>query len=288
MVVDDQMENYLSLQKLLALPAFSRVREICSVHSDLSSTFFSNTGVNIIAEYILWTEGAPFLRTLDIADNIGDIDSTTVVRALGESGGGANLKTLRLKCIRSGVLEDVARIYSASGLAGLTEIDISCRDWSIDGLSGWMYAVVQSEHKGASLRVLRMGWALPESEEVGGVIYDAQEEVLEGIRDDAACEAQIAVLATLGRGAFPCLRSLDLSIAHYIGLGKAVSQALIDALKGGALCAKTWRGVDLHGMSAKHVQEVEALLSEGAIVRQGGKTVLGKRWGGEVDRRGMN
>jgi hypothetical protein len=35
-----------------------------------------------------------------------------------------------------------------------------------------------------------------------------------------------------------------------------VSQALIDALKGGAGCGKTLRFVDLHGMSQRHVEEV--------------------------------
>lgn len=97
--------------------------------------------------------------------------------------------------------------------AGLTEIDISCRSWSTDGLNDWMDAVVQSEHKGASVRTLRMKWALPEDEQVGGVC-PINEEVIEEMRDDAACEAQIAVLASLGRGVFPCLRSLDLSIAQ--------------------------------------------------------------------------
>jgi len=129
-----------------------------------------------------------------------------------------------------------------------------------------MHAVVQSEHKGASVEKLRV---TPE------ITYDASARSYapimvecEDYRDRQAYQAIKIVVDGLKDGAFPSLQCLDLGIAEpsLAFFGREIGQLLIDALKGGAPCAKTLRIVDLHGMSQKHVQEVEALLSEGALV----------------------
>ena len=128
--------------------------------------------------------------------------------------------------------------------------------------------MAQSEHKGASVERLRIGWVTPDiiyekgSRKCPPVIVDTERN-----RDWHARRTFHFIVHGLREGAFPSLRCLDLNIAEpSVDDGQGMGQALIDALKGGVPCAKTLRFVDLHGMSEKHVAEVEALLPDGAIV----------------------
>ena len=124
-----------------------------------------------------------------------------------------------------------------------------------------------SEHKGVALIRLWMGWAFPEIYDAEGPDFDEHPDEVEILMGEAARNASYALIAALERGAFPWLRSLDVSITRpNFHSGKVVSQALIDALQGGAPCAATLQSVDLHGMWEVHVADVEELLSDGAIL----------------------
>jgi hypothetical protein len=87
-----------SARKLLALPGFSRLQGLHIVPRKKTHDIQETDGLITVAHYLLYTAGAPVLRTLEIGDGVDVNQGGLIVNACSETGGLPDLKRLRLEC----------------------------------------------------------------------------------------------------------------------------------------------------------------------------------------------